>query len=660
MAGRGSPANGTGQSARPKRGCATASISTSKRPRAAKLEPIELLGRSTRQNLRRLLRKYETIETTWAETLDEADEIFSELVQLHQARWIASGQPGAFASERFEAFQRQLLVQGFVDQMVVLFRARHNGETVGCLMLLVDRGRLLDYLSGFASFEQKPSPGLVSHYLCLSQAAGRGYRAYDFLVGDKRHKDNLSTDVQQLAWATWRRRTLRNTAIDCLKAIKKLRPQKNPGVSASSPAAVETDSQGSTQEAASVSSESSPSTPTPVATALMTTATLTAPSRNAAGSESPAGSTRSRSATRPIHICHVSMTLRTGGLERLLVEFGRLANRDRYLLEFVSLTDAGPPAEDLRALGVHVRSLGFPKAGKREIYQSLKKLFRDRSIDIVHTHNTYPHFYATLAAVSARVPVIVNTQHGRGCGNGWKDHLQFAIANHFTDRVVGVSEDATKLCQQQNPASASKMVRLWNGIDVGRFKFTGPASQYTAVSVGRLSSEKDFATLVRAAAIVKTRVPEFRLLMVGDGAERPALESLSRELNLGETVTFLGERRDVPAILAQAGFYVASSRTEGISLTILEAMSVGLPVVTTAVGGSPEIVEEGVTGHLAPAQDPAALSDAIVRMCERRGEWRSIGAAGRTRVEQHFNVRTMINGYEHLYEELLANKGVRR
>ncbi len=392
----------------------------------------------------------------------------------------------------------------------------------------------------------------------------------------------------------------------------------------------------------------------------MTTATLTAPSKSTAGSDSSAAVVRPRAANRPIHICHVSMSLRTGGLERLLVEFGRLTNRDRYLLEFVSLTDCGPPADDLRALGVHVRSLGFPKTGKRQIYRSLKKLFRDRSVDIVHTHNTYPHFYATLAAVSARVPVILNTQHGRGSGSKWKDHLLFSIANHFTDRILGVSENSLEVCREQNPASASKMGRIWNGIDVSRFKFVGPSRQCMAVSVGRLSSEKDFATLLRAVAIVKSRVPEFKLLMVGDGAERPALEALSRELNLGDTVTFLGERRDVPALLTQAGFYVASSRTEGISLTILEAMSVGLPVVTTAVGGSPEIVDEGVTGHLAPAENPAALADAMVRMCERREEWPAMGAAGRTRVERNFDVRAMVTSYETLYEELLAAKGVRR
>jgi CelD/BcsL family acetyltransferase involved in cellulose biosynthesis len=186
------------------------------------VEPIELLGRSTRQNLRRLLRKYGELEMTWAGSLEEADDILAELITLHQARWQSAGQPGAFSSARFEAFQRQLLIQGFDAGKVVLFRVRHQGQTVGCLMLLVDRGRLLDYVSGFADFEVKPSPGLLTHFLCLTEAGRRGYRAYDFLVGDKRHKDNLSTHSQDLVWSTWRRQTMRNTAVEALKCIRRV------------------------------------------------------------------------------------------------------------------------------------------------------------------------------------------------------------------------------------------------------------------------------------------------------------------------------------------------------------------------------------------------------------------------------------------------------
>jgi CelD/BcsL family acetyltransferase involved in cellulose biosynthesis len=185
-------------------------------------DPIDRLGRSTRQNLRRLIRKYGAIETTWARDCDEADDIFEELVSLHQARWKSAGQPGAFASTRFKEFQRTLIVRGLMGRTVVLFRARHEGTTIGCLMLLVDRNRLLDYVSGFASFEQKPSPGLVTHFLCLSEAARRGFDAYDFLVGDKRHKENLSTHSHQLAWASWRRPTWRNSLINGLKRLKPL------------------------------------------------------------------------------------------------------------------------------------------------------------------------------------------------------------------------------------------------------------------------------------------------------------------------------------------------------------------------------------------------------------------------------------------------------
>ena len=188
-------------------------------------ELIDSLGRSTRANLRKRLREYGDLQLEWAETLDAANNIFSELIELHQARWQADGQPGAFASRRFAAFQRALLTELFPQGRCVVFRVRHQGATVGCLFLLVDRGRMLDYLSGLASFDQKPSPGLVAHYLCQCEALRRGFTAYDFLVGDKRHKDNLSTHSQVLSWTRLVRPTLKNRLVDALTQLKRrLRP----------------------------------------------------------------------------------------------------------------------------------------------------------------------------------------------------------------------------------------------------------------------------------------------------------------------------------------------------------------------------------------------------------------------------------------------------
>jgi len=184
-------------------------------------EVLPLLGRSTRSNIRRRLRDYGELTVEWVDSLTQAEEVFSELVSLHQARWTAVGKPGVFASSRFHDFQLELLTHGLSEQRVVLFRVRQGEQTIGCLFLLVDRNRLLDYLSGFASFARNASPGLIVHYLCMQEAHRRGYDAYDFLVGDRQHKRNLSTTENELLWATWHRDRLKFRLANTARRIKR-------------------------------------------------------------------------------------------------------------------------------------------------------------------------------------------------------------------------------------------------------------------------------------------------------------------------------------------------------------------------------------------------------------------------------------------------------
>ena len=364
----------------------------------------------------------------------------------------------------------------------------------------------------------------------------------------------------------------------------------------------------------------------------------------------------SRKPAKKIRVCHVSMCLLTGGLERLLVEFGRNRDGERFETSFVALDGIGVPAEELLVQGHHVECVTDVATGKLGRLRRLVHIFRDGQFDVVHTHNTLAHFYGAFAARLAGVPVVVNTQHGRGCGQSWKAKLQFRMANRLTDRVVGVSEDAAELCRQDDARSADRTVALLNGVDLDRFEYRGPANQRTAISVARLSPEKDFATLLRATWILIKDSPDFRLRIVGDGGERQKLEQLSEELNLTNHVEFLGERSDVSQLLPQAGFFVSSSRTEGISLTLLEAMAVGLPVVATRVGGNPEIVVEGKTGRLVQPQSPEALALAMRDLLKDQEGWPVFGELARQRVEQHFNVRNMVRQYEDLYRELLDGK----
>ncbi|MBX3439155.1 MAG: glycosyltransferase [Planctomycetaceae bacterium] len=366
-------------------------------------------------------------------------------------------------------------------------------------------------------------------------------------------------------------------------------------------------------------------------------------------------------ARQPNRICHVSMSLATGGLERLLVELSRRHDRSRSQMRFVALGDLGAPADEIRAAGCDVLGLNLERVGKFTTLRRLVRHLREHSVDLVHTHNTYAHFYGALAARMAGVPVVMNTQHGRGCGPTWRHRLQFRIANLGTRRIVGVSDDSAALCQREDRWAARRVIRIWNGIDVDRFDFQertpdsgGP--MLTAISVARLSPEKDFATLLHAITEVVQSFPEFRLQIVGNGTERDGLQRLADQLGLAQHVSFLGERHDVAALLKKAAFFVSSSRTEGVSLTLLEAAAVGLPIVTTSVGGNPEVVEDGRTGFLVPPQQPSTLARAIIRMCHSRDHWAEMGRNGRRRVEKHFEIGRMVREYEALYEQLLSRQ----
>ncbi len=357
-------------------------------------------------------------------------------------------------------------------------------------------------------------------------------------------------------------------------------------------------------------------------------------------------------APKTINVCHVSMCLLTGGLERLLVDFSRFHDASQFELHFAALSELGEPADDIRTAGCLVDSMGHGRVSKLQLVRNLSQYFQEHQIDLVHTHNTYAHFYGAVAAQLAGVPVVVNSQHGRGCGRGWKARIQFRIANRMTQRIVGVSHDAAELCRGEDRKSAGKIMAIHNGIDLDRFEFHGPAPDPIAISVARLSPEKDFPTLLKAVSLAVPEVPEFRLQIVGGGQELSRLELMALELEIQEHIEFLGERNDVSGLLARAGFFVSSSLTEGISLTLLEAMAVGLPILATAVGGNPEIVVEGQTGRLVPSGDPRALADGIVRMCRDADTWPVMGQLGRQRVEQHFDIRKMVAEYEALYREL--------
>jgi glycosyltransferase involved in cell wall biosynthesis len=349
-----------------------------------------------------------------------------------------------------------------------------------------------------------------------------------------------------------------------------------------------------------------------------------------------------------LRVAHVTLGLMTGGQERLLVEFARHRNQERFELVVVSLTERGVLADVLETHGCKVIALGSPGGLRPRLVGKLKRLFCHEGIDVVHTHDDRPLIYGVPAARWAGRRVVHTQHHGKLPHVDGKQEFLVRWIGRLAHAFVTVSRDAARYYIDGGLPSR-RVSAIWNGIDVETFAYQGPMMGGPALTVARLSPEKNIANLLRAAALVRDVDPAFRLEIAGDGPCRQDLVRLADDLNLGSVVKFLGEVRDVPALLSRAGLFVLPSRSEGISLTLLEAMARGLPVVATRVGGNSEVVLDGQTGCLVPSDDSALLAQAIQAVRERTEDSRQMGRIGRRRVEDLFEVRGMVAHYERLY-----------
>jgi len=172
------------------------------------------------------------------------------------------------------------------------------------------------------------------------------------------------------------------------------------------------------------------------------------------------------------------------------------------------------------------------------------------------------------------------------------------------------------------------------------------------ICVGRMTPQKEHALLLRAFAQDLSRDPRAKLLLAGDGELRRSLEAQSESAGVKEKVRFLGVRNDIPELLGAADVFVLSSKYEGHPLCVMEAMAAGLPVIATAVGGLPELVEEGRSGILVPPADAAALGNAMTELLESPDLLRGMGNAASERAKARFDIKVMTEAYGKLYEEL--------
>lgn len=367
-------------------------------------------------------------------------------------------------------------------------------------------------------------------------------------------------------------------------------------------------------------------------------------------------------------------SLNVGGTETQAVELAARLDPARYAVTLGCLRARGPLLEKLTGSAVDLREF-YPKGGFDSpggIYQMLRlaMFLRRGGFQIVHTHDLYANLLGIPAAVLARVPVIISSQRDlahldlyRTRRRLWLRRLQnlstavLTNANAVRDAVVA-----------ENHIAASKIRVIYNGVDLERFSVKTRDRSWLArnaeqekwvVLVGNMHSDvKGHPCLIAAAEAVPREFPGVRFVLAGDGEQRQNFEQQVAQLGLQNNFLFLGRRDDVPRLLACCDIAVLPSKAEGLPNAVLEYMAAGLPTVASRVGGNAEIIQDGKTGLLVPPENPAALSEALLRLLRDPGFAATLGNRGREYVISEFSFPRMIENTEQLYTELLRQRGI--
>jgi sugar transferase (PEP-CTERM/EpsH1 system associated) len=382
-------------------------------------------------------------------------------------------------------------------------------------------------------------------------------------------------------------------------------------------------------------------------------------------------------------IVHVVHSLDVGGLENGLVNLLNQLDCDRFKHVVCCLARAGRFAERIQSSNVEVVELNIPTTGFRLPWLRLAKHFRALGADVVHTRG-WPTIDATFAAKFAGISHIIHGEHGREYsdpnGTNWKRNQIRQVVGKLVDRYVIVCKFFREWLSQSCRIQENKIVYIPNGVDTRSFhpldinrctndenetfgvqqrrlrqKLGLPSHVLLVGTVGRLDPVKDIPTVMNAFKNIRPIAPAAKLVVVGDGPMRARLVDLAQSIGLDTSVIWLGERRDIPDILRCLDVFVQASIFEGMSNTILEAMSSGLPIIATATGGNPELVEAGTNGALISVADVEGLSECLRRYVVDEALRKDHGAASRKRVSTEFDLSLMVARYSELYDLLACD-----
>jgi sugar transferase (PEP-CTERM/EpsH1 system associated) len=366
-------------------------------------------------------------------------------------------------------------------------------------------------------------------------------------------------------------------------------------------------------------------------------------------------------------VLHVVYSFSIGGLENVIVQLINRLPADRFEHVVLSLTTISDFKHRITQPGVRFIELNKPPGHAVPLYPRIYKLLRELRPDVLHTCN-----FAALELVPlgwlARVPLRLHAEHGWDAHDKNGENLRHQRVRRFyrpfVSHFVGVSQEIDDYLGSAIRVPAARRSLIANGVDTALFSPAAgqrqtvpgcpfePGNHWLVGTVGRLQTVKNQPLLARAFVRLIQQRPQAaeraRLVIVGEGPLRAEVEGILSAAGLQHLAWLPGARNDVPDVLRMLDVFVLPSQAEGTSCTLQEAMASGLPVVATAVGGNPDLVQQGITGLLVPSDDEAALADALASLWAVPEKLRAMGAAGREIAVQTLGLDAMVSAYQAL------------
>lgn len=362
--------------------------------------------------------------------------------------------------------------------------------------------------------------------------------------------------------------------------------------------------------------------------------------------------------TKKIKTAYVLCGLSYGGAERLVLDLIKNLDKEKFSIYLITIKGGGELLPEFQTAGINIYLLNKKsRLGILTIWR-LKKYLQKEQIDIIHTHLFAGDTWGRLAAILAKVPVIISTEHNVNLDEGIIKKTIKRWLSHFTKKIVAVSRAVKEYQIDAEKIDPAKIQIVYNGIDLAKFPFLTDyqlRQPLTLGIIGRLEPQKGHLVTFNALSLILKKYSLTKLMIIGQGSQKKILEQAAKNLKIEKNLIWQPPQENVGSVLNQLDLLLIPSLWEGLGLIALEALSVGLPVVASNIHGLKEVITNEETGFLVEPNNPEQLAEKIINIIDHPENLTKTRTKGREKVETFFEIRRMTTAYQKIYLELYEN-----